>query len=64
MSGLYREELLEEEQPSPWAGNFRVESEVCQPYPEMVGTEEFWENAEGQVCFVMLNSHLGCKSSV
>ena len=33
MSGLYREESLEEGQPSPWAGEFRVEGRVCQPYP-------------------------------
>ena len=33
MSGLYREEPLGEGQPSPWAGKFRLEGSMCQPYP-------------------------------
>jgi hypothetical protein len=31
--GLYREGPLGEEQPSNWAGEFRVKGGVCQPYP-------------------------------
>ena len=31
-SGLCREEPLREGQPSPWAGKFRAEVRVCQPY--------------------------------
>jgi len=39
MSGLYREEPLEEGQPSPWTKKFGVETSV-----HLVGTEECWEN--------------------
>jgi hypothetical protein len=34
MYRLYREEPLAEGQPSLWAGEFRIEGRVCQPYPE------------------------------
>jgi hypothetical protein len=29
MSGLYREQPLEERKPSPWAGKFRAEGAEC-----------------------------------
>ena len=41
MSGLYREEPLEEGQFSPWAGKFRVWDRVCK-----VGTGGCWESLE------------------
>ena len=47
MPGLYREEPLEEEQPRPWAGKFRVGGRVCQ-----VGTEGCWENLEARSAFL------------
>jgi len=43
MSELYKEELLEEEQPSPWAGKFRAGSRGCQ-----VRNEGCWENLEAR----------------
>jgi hypothetical protein len=33
ISGLHKEEALGKGQPSPWAGELRVESRVFQPYP-------------------------------
>jgi hypothetical protein len=47
MSGLYREEHLEEGQPSPWARKFKVGVKVCQ-----VGTEGCWENLEARTSLV------------
>lgn len=32
MSGLYWKEPLEEGQPRPWPGEFRVKGKVCKPY--------------------------------
>lgn len=47
MSELCREEALEERQPSPWTGNFRVRVRVCQ-----VGTERCWESPEDRTALV------------
>ena len=47
MSRLYREETMEEWQPSPWTGKFRVGGRVCQ-----VGTEGCWENLEARSALV------------
>jgi hypothetical protein len=41
LSEFYRKEPLEEGQPGPWAGEFKVGDRVC-----LVGTEGCWENLE------------------
>jgi hypothetical protein len=43
MSGLYREELLGEGQPSTWTRKFKVGGRACQ-----VGTEGCWEKLEAR----------------
>jgi hypothetical protein len=47
MSGLYREEPLEEGQFSPWAGKFRVWDRVCK-----VGTGGCWESLEAKCALI------------
>jgi hypothetical protein len=53
MSGLQREEFLGEGKPSPSTGKSRAEDRVCKPSPVVLG------EPGGQVCFGMLNMHLG-----
>lgn len=55
MSGFYREEPLGEGRPSPWARKFRVEGEVCQPYP--VTGRGYWENLAAWSSFDLLSRH-------
>jgi hypothetical protein len=45
MSGLFREELLQKEQPRPWAGKFSIGGRICQ-----VGTEGCWEARSALLC--------------
>lgn len=47
MPGLCKEEPLGERQASPWAGNFRVGSRVCQ-----IGTGGCWKNLEVRCALV------------
>ena len=47
MSGLYREMLPREGQPSPWTGEFGAEGKVCK-HTLHRGTEGCWENLEAR----------------
>lgn len=62
VSGLYREEPLGEEQPSPWAGKLRAEGAVCQPHPVTGRDCGTVKEPGGLVHFSMLNKYLNCPS--